>query len=744
MRAAAAAAAFLACIAAAPLPAADPAPPGPRPKVALVLSGGGARGLAHIGVLKVLRDARVPVDFIVATSMGSIVGGAYAAGQTPEEMEALLRAADWDRIFSDRAPREYLSFRRKEDDLRLIGKSELGVKDGGIVLPRGALGSQNLEEFLRALSRPASEARTLNDLPILFRAVATDLVSGEQVVLADVPLQVAMRASMSIPGAFAPTQVEGRLLGDGGLVRNLPVEVARELGADIIIAVNVGTPLLPREALTSAFGVAQQMINILTEQNVGISLGLLLPEDVLISPDLAGVSFVDFDKGPELVARGEAAARTVRERLAALSWPPDRYAAWEAIRTRVPAQPERPVAEVVITGTERSNPEALRNEIARRAGVEPGRVVTDEDLVTAARVIHGSGDYERVDVRTHLEEGRRKVTVDVDEKPWGPDYLRFGGRAVSDFQTDAHFAITMQHTRTWMNSWGAEWRNEITLGDTRRIGTSWYQPLGPGSPWFVEGEVHAEKFNVDLFDPGFRRTDRVTNQTNRASFDFGVRLGNSGVLRLGGGYDRYHVDPLIGTSVEGTTTTSAKFAQADVRFDTLDDADFPRHGYVLEGLASRFRYNDIPEPVQAYQVALLKPVTFGRLTLMGIASGAYSRDDRGGFSLGGLFNLSGTPANALHGSQAASFGALAYYRLPTPLPRAIGRHLYAGFSLEAGNVWARSSDVDFGDLRKAGSLFLGLDSIIGPLYLGWGHTVGGQSAVYLLYGRPTDQLRSGF
>ncbi|MEP7261922.1 MAG: patatin-like phospholipase family protein, partial [Usitatibacter sp.] len=192
------------------------------PKVALVLSGGGARGLAHIGVLKVLREARVPVDLIVATSMGSIVGGAYSAGLTPAEMEEMVTAADWEQMFSDRAPREYLSFRRKSDDLRLIGKTELGLKKDGLVLPRGALGSQNLEEFLRRLTRPASDARTLNDLPILFRAVATDLATGEQVILENVPLPIAMRASMSVPGAFAPTQVDGRLLGDGGLVRNLP------------------------------------------------------------------------------------------------------------------------------------------------------------------------------------------------------------------------------------------------------------------------------------------------------------------------------------------------------------------------------------------------------------------------------------------------------------------------------------------------------------------------------------------
>ena len=738
-RAAAALLAFWACAAPPFLSAADP--PGPRPRVGLVLSGGGARGLAHIGVLKVLRDARVPVDFIVATSMGSIVGGAYAAGHTPEEMQALVHGADWQRMFADRAPREFLSFRRKEDDLRLIGKSELGLKRDGVVLPRGALGSQNLEEFLRQISNPAGDARSLNDLPILFRAVATDLVTGEQVVLADVPLTTAMRASMSVPGAFAPTQVDGRLLGDGGLVRNLPVEVARELGADVIIAVNVGTPLLGREALGSAIGVAQQMINILTEQNVGISLGMLLPEDILISPDLRGVSFVDFHRGEELIARGEAAGRAVAERLAALGMAPAHYAAWEAQRTRRPSFPDRPVYAVRVEGAERTNPQAILRELRERAGVVEGRPVTDDQLLRGARILHGWGEFERVDVRARLDEGRRSVVVDVEEKPWGPNYLRLGGRAVSDFETDARFAITVQHTRTWVNSWGAEWRNEATLGDTRRFSTSFFQPLGAGGPWFAEAMLENAKFSNDLFDAGYRRTDRITQARSTVLALLGLRLGNSGVARIGGGYDRYRTAPLIGTSLEGTTRDSATFAVAGMRFDTLDDPNFPRRGYVMEGITTSLRYREQGgDKVETYQFGGVFPLTFGRLTFLALVNAARSRDDRGGFGLGGFLSLSGTPVGAVTGSQAAMLATLGYYRLGEFLPRAIARSAYVGMSLEAGNAWRSKSDIEYSRVKKAGSVFLGLDSIIGPMYFAWGRTSGGQSAFYLFLGRPTDQL----
>ena len=716
--------------------------PAPRPKVALVLSGGGARGLAHIGVLKALREQRIPIDMVVATSMGSIVGGAYAAGRTPEDLEALVELADWELMFADRPPRHDLSFRRKEDDQRLIGKTELGVTREGVVLPRGAFGSQNLEEFLRHVARPVGDARTLNELPLPFRAIATDLVTGEPIVLKDVSLPVAMRASMSIPGAFAPTQVEGRLLGDGGLARNLPVEFARELGAQVVIAVNVGTPLLPRSALSSALGIAQQMINILTEQNVAVSLAAMLPNDVLISPDLSGVTFIDFERGKELVARGEAAGRAAAGRLAHLAVDRDRYALWESNRTRPTPIYGGTVTAVRVEGAVRTNPEALRREVRDRAGIEPGKNAEDEQLVTASRILYGMGDFERVDVRSHIEDGRRVVVVDVDEKPWGPNYLRLGGQAVSDSE-GGHFSLILHHTHTWLNPWGAEWRMELQLGEVRRLQTSLFQPLGPGSPWFVEGFLETAKSDHDIFTTGFRRTDRITTTTHTAAALFGRRLGNMAVARVGGGHQEYRARPTIGSGPDEATRDRANYVIAGANLDTLDDTNFPRRGVLVGAAMTRYWYSGLSDPVNAYFLQALLPVTYGRLTFLGIATAGRASGERGGFGLGGFLNLSGTPAGAIAGSHMVGASALLYYRMGD-LPRALGRGWYAGASLEAGNAWASRSEVSFGDLRKATSVFVGLDTIIGPLYGGWGHTFGGKSAFYLFLGRPTSAGRRDF
>ena len=726
----------LAC-AAAPEASSSPGAGAPRPRIGLVLSGGGARGLAHLGVLKVLRELRVPVDFIVATSMGSIVGGAYAAGHTPEAMETLVKAVDWDQMFSDRAQREYLSFRRKEDDIRFIGRTELGIKPDGVTFPRGAFGAQHLEEFLRLVSRPAGDARHLDALPVPMRAVATDLVTGELVVLRDVPLSMAMRASMSIPGAFAPTDIDGWLLGDGGLTRNLPVEVARDMAPDVIIAVNVGTPLLPREGLASAFGVAQQMINILTEQNVANSIAALRPSDILIAPDLKGYTFVDFEAHDALIARGEEAARALAPRLRALDAGEQAYAAWEAGRARQPAPSAERVAVVLTYGAVRTNPAALERESERRAGVAVGQPATDAQLVEASRVLYGMGEFERVDVHAEVRENRKIVRVEVEEKPWGPDYLRIGGRAVSDFHTDARFSLTLQHTRTWLNSWGAEWRNEVQLGDIRRLSTGLFQPLGPGSPWFVEPALETIESDSDIFGIGNRRTDRILKATTSASAAVGVRLGTVGVARLGGGHEWYRATPAISSRLEGTLKDTANFARFALSFDTLDDANFPRQGFGASLRADHRRYSTGAGTVQSYGADALVPFTFGRLTLFALAAAGYSRNDAGGFSLGGFLNLSGTPIGAVSGSQAAIVSGVAYYRMGE-LPRGLGRNWYAGVSLEAGNAWARQSDVRFGDVKKAGSVFVGLDSVIGPLYLGLGKTFGGDSAIYLFLGRPTD------
>ncbi|MGB2818623.1 MAG: patatin-like phospholipase family protein, partial [Burkholderiaceae bacterium] len=383
------------------MPAAQPTQG--RPKIGLVLSGGGARGAAHVGVLKVLEELRVPVDLIVGTSMGSIVGASYASGNSVAEMERDIATITTANLFTDRPPRADLPMRRKADDSEPYIIPELGVTSDGISLPKGIVTGVSVEAQLRKLVK-FTTVRRFDQLPIPFRAIATDLGTGEMVELKEGSLITAMRASMSVPGGMAPVRVGDRQLVDGGLVRNLPVDVARAMGAEIVIAVNLGTPLMKPDEITSVLKVTGQMINILTEQNVRQSLAELKPQDILVLPELGNFSAGDFDNLPKTVPIGEAAARKVADRLRALSLPPEQYA---ALRQRQgPASTASMITvvdEIRVEGTKRINPEVVLQSMQTEVGKPIERDTLDLDL----RRIYGRGDFENVGYTVEEVDGKR-------------------------------------------------------------------------------------------------------------------------------------------------------------------------------------------------------------------------------------------------------------------------------------------------------------------------------------------------
>ena len=255
--------------------------------------------------------------------------------------------------------------------------------------------------------------------------------------------------------------------------------------------------------------------------------------------------------------------------------------------------------------------------------------------------------------------------------------------------------------------------------------------------------LETARSDYDLFGAGFRRTDRITTSTTSAVGMFGRRIGNTAVARVGFGHARYRARPAISSRLDATEKDSADFAILGANLDTLDDANFPRHGYLVGAATTRHWFAGSPSPVQAYVLEGLFPLTYGRLTFLGIASAGHTRGDGGGFSLGGFLNLSGTPIGAISGTQMLGGSALLYYRVGE-LPRALGSGWYAGGSLEAGNTWSSRSDVSLKDVKKAASMFLGFDTVVGPLYVAWGHTFGGQSAFYLFLGRPGNRVQRDF
>jgi len=704
-----------------------PALSGEHPRTCLVLSGGGARGFAHVGVLKALEEKGVHVDCITGTSMGAIVGGLYASGMNAAALERLVLSLDWEAMFSERPPRQELSLRRKDEDFRFPLPFEIGLRDWKFGLPRGAFATSRLELELKSLTAHLPEDIAFDRLPIPYRAVATDLESGAIKVFSQGPLRVAMRASMSVPGAFAPTEANGRLYGDGGLVKNLPVDLAHSLGARRVIAVNIGTPLSPRSELSSFVGVTRQMINILTEQNVREQLSRLDEEkDLLIAPDLGDIGATDFTRGAEAIAAGYAAATAMGTRLAAFAGDPNRAAR----APRALAEPER-IDFVRFKPMEFADPEVLAANMDTRPGEPFDRARLHADLAR----LQGRGDFERLDYDIVTERDRKGLLIEATEKSWGPNYLRFGVTASTDFRGDGSFNLRLGHVRTWVNSLGAEWRNEAQIGRTRRIGTEFYQPLSPANWLYADAHLEHERRLLDAFSAG-ERIAQFDLATTRAGLDMGAPIGKWGEGRFGVTLAHIRAEPSVGIFPATYKAREAGYT-ASLVYDQLDSVSFPRDGsrVKLSLLAATTALGSDASYLQA-QLDAQKAFTLGGNTVnLALLAGGYGADDKTGgigFSLGGFQQLSGFRNDEFRGNYVFLARA-ATYRPIGHLP-AFGRMVYLGGSLEAGNVWATRREPR--ELKSAGSIFLGADTALGPFYLAYGHGTGGASAIYLFLGRP--------
>ena len=709
-----------------------------RPKIGLVLSGGGARGLAHVGVLKELEAARIPIDFVAGTSMGSIIGGLYAAGMTPAELERRILAMNWDSMFADRPPREELSLRRKSDDLRLSIPLELGMRDGQLRAPRAAVGSTGLENMLKGLTEGMPNSVAFDQLPIPFRAVATDLVTGEAVVFDRGDLAAVMRASMSVPAAFAPVEIGGRILVDGGLVDNLPIDVVRKMGADIVIAVNIGSPLLAREELGSIFGIGVQMLNILTEQNVRMSIAKLKPTDVLIVPDLSKVTATDFKLGVEAMDRGAEATRGVLPLLSNYALSPSDYVN-QLVAQRSVASPSR-IDEIRIEGATYSSADTIRAQLSVLTSQPFNRQEIERDLAWLV----GRGDFERLDYRIVTERDRNVLLVNVQEKSWGPNYFRFGLNLGTDFRGVGEFNLVGNHTRRWLNSLGAEWRNEVQIGRSQRVSTELYQPLLASETLFVSLGAEQRRRVADVSFPlpdgsVSRPIAQFMGVETRVSLDLGAAFGRYGEFRIGPLYDRVKISPRIAALDFNTVRSNESGMLASVVIDQRDSATFARSGYRVEaslhraltsmGATDNFsRYQWSSEYAKTYGVNTVDvALKFGGLYSKAKSVYPY-------FELGGFLQLSGLRAGELRADQFALARLMTFRQVGT-MP-GFGRGIYVGGSLEAGRT--NSPNNNFAPDRSvyAASLFVGLDTAIGPFYVGYGHATGSRRSAYLFLGRP--------
>lgn len=705
-----------------------------RPRVALVLSGGGARGLAHVGVLQALEDMKVPVDCIVGTSMGALVGGTYAAGVRPAKMREALSRTDIAALFDDQPLRSQIPQKLKRDDYKPLFDFTLGYNDGKVQLPLGTAAGYKFELFLKQLVGAGASIADVefDKLPTPYRAIATDLESGRMRVFDRGDLPKVMRASMSLPAIVAPTLIDGSLYVDGGLVRNLPVDIGRQVCGDVIIAVNLGTPLVKRDKLRSVIDVASQSVHLMMEQNVWRSIEELTEQDILIEPELDGVSSSDYLDKEKIIQSGVVAVRKQAAVLSRLAVAPEVYDEWLAERQQR-EMPAVQVTRIKVRVSEGFNAAAVEHDLK----VKPGKEFSSETMDADVTRMFGRADFSYLSYSVYPDEEGATAIIDAESRPWGPGYLRLGLGALSDFSGPTQLNLAASYRRTWANSLGAEWRLDAQLGYDSLIAAEFLQPLQIRDGLFVAPYAEVRRKFVQFYNNELRLGQfEVNSQT--AGLDLGL-TGPFAELRAGPYIARVRAKPDFG--IITSFIPDENFTVGGLRVlgvaDHLDRPRFATSGWFASAEAHTNSQDRGGQSQYTGGTVTLRGVqSFGANTFSALVEGGETPSTDvaiyDGYKLGGPLRLSGLKLEQLSGTRY-NLATLTYYRRYSNLPSQLGRGLYFGMSAEAGRINDYLMEKPWTWLYS-GSVFWAADTVLGAVYLGYGHSSLRTDAVYLMIG----------
>ncbi|MGL5470832.1 MAG: patatin-like phospholipase family protein [Shewanella sp.] len=724
------------CVLLAPLYAAE------RPKIGVVLSGGGAKGAAHVGVLKVLEEHHIPVDYIAGTSIGAYVAGMYALGYSASEVEAIMMGIDWGSGYSDTIPRNVLSYRDKQLRDRYNIPLNIGYTEGEVKAPSGVLRGQTMSQLLRQSTDLIQQFGDFNALAIPYRAVATDLETSLPVVINHGSIVKAMQASATVPGALQPTQIDGKLLVDGGIANNMPVDVVKAMGADIIIAVDIGSPLVKKDKLDSTIAVLDQLSNFLTNASTEKQKQLLTEKDVLIRPAIGALSTTDFTIMPLALTLGKEAATNQLVKLQKLSVSEEQYLAYvehkRVASKQLKAEVAHPIKDIVFDNQSKVSLNLLKETLE----LQPGQNITKDELNEAIKRIYALNKFERVDAEFVEGEEGRVLTVTTRAKSWGPNYFQLGFNWEDDFSSDSAMSFDMAYTMTDLTLNGGEWRNEVKLGFEKLFATEFYQPLNRDQEFYSRARYQYDIQTWDLYDNN-NRAFVFDRKTHTIELGIGYNYILQGVIELG----------LL--AEKGALVNDAWLfedfdfnsygAYLRVGYDSLDSISFPTAGnrISLNVYLRKEGFDDSIEPRQTdfsvqVEADWKGALSVGNHAFVGKASIATNFDALNTLhlsDLGGFLNLSGYHKNSLIGAHKL-FGAFIYqYDLGRDALGMKDYPLYLGLSLEAGNVWFERSEVSLSDLIYASSLYIGTDTTMGPAALGFGITDMGDKSVYLFIGK---------
>ncbi|MBK1613758.1 patatin [Rubrivivax gelatinosus] len=706
------------------------AEPAPRPRVGLVLSGGGARGAAHVGVLEVMDRLHVPVDCVAGTSMGALVAGAWVAGVPPQTMREELGKANWHDMFVDNPAYAELNYRNKQLERRYLSGTEAGFGLDGIVSAQGVVTGQKIKLFFNTIVRAQAGERDLAKLPLPLSMIATDIGSGERVVLRSGSLTQAMRASMAVPGLLLPLDLDGRRLVDGGIVDNLPVrEVHERCGAEVVIAVNVGSPLLRAEEVTGVLSLTAQMVAILTEQNVAQSLATLTDGDIYIKPDLSGISAGDFDRSAEAADRGRAAAEALAPALARLAVPEAQYAAW---RRRM--EDHRPdidrVDDIEIAGLNRVSADALRRHLQQRVGEALNTEELNRDLVRA----YGDGYYQGVDYTLLTVRDKRVLRITPIEKPWGPDYLRLGLNFDSNVSQGSTYSMRAGYQKTWLNTLGAEAMLELEIGNVSAAGLQFYQPLEPSQTWFVQADANYRRERADVFENDHRIAEYLVSRDTLA-LRLGANLGFYGQASVG--RRRGELRPRVDTGDASLSSSRQPLDgwEATLDLDQLDQLHFPSSGWAARlGWFSSTARDYARLDADARMAWSYGDWVLGtRASWTGSTRGTLPVWDAA--TLGGFLNMSAYASGQLRGDDMR-YGQLRAERIVGRLPLGLRGDMRFGMAWERARLGLLYTETQRSGWLDSATAYLGGETPIGAVYVGVGRSRDGASNAYLFIGTP--------
>ena len=687
------------------------APAKPRPKIGVALEGGGALGLAHIGVLKWFEEHHIPVDYVAGTSMGGLVGGFYATGMSPDELKTLIDGMDWRKILGDRTPYEDLSFRRKEDQRAYPNSLIFGLRDG-LTLPAGLNAGHQIGLLIDRVTLPYDQVPSFDSLPVPFRCVATDLVSKKPYVFKDGSLAVALRATMSIPGAFSPVHQGKAVFVDGGLLDNLPTDVVRQMGAEIVIAVHLERAPVEAKDIQSVFSVLDHSVSAVLDEN---ELRSLEHADAVISVPLSEYHMSDYAKSNQIMKRGYEAATAHARLLEAFALGD---ADWQERQTVREARKRSDIPSPQFIQVEGTNAHEA-TDVSRYVKQFQGKPVDPVKLDEVLTRLTGVGRYDSAGYRLIDKNGQTGLLINVVEKNYAPPMFQTAFEVDGSQSGNVDFTMGTRFTFMDVAGFRSEWRTDVLLGNTYGIQTELFRPFHAESRWFIAPHAEASDITFQIYAKNDPLSDYRIYRTNIGA-DIGYSFGRFSELRVG--YEIGSLNTKLRLGAPEIPSVQGRVGQTHMRYllDHTDDPVIPRRGFSAE---ANFRWFDQSPgakggfPSMDLKLGYFQPITQPASIFLETEGGTtYGSSSTGvpQFFLGGPVRLSAYGQNEFQGNQYYLIRAGYMHDLLT-LPPFLGKKVYAVGTYEIGKMYGVTSGTEFPNDVAAGLL---AETALGPFFIG--------------------------